>query len=167
MQLIGFILLKRQVRCMPDGRQVLCWYMLWRQVGSMSQVTEFYLDSPHSDSCHWVRATPPELLLFFMTTKQGFYFWQPTNKAWLCEGSWTCRKRSKTVDPRLLLPQSPGFQCTLPGSLFHKDSSPHHVASPQTSFCVVIRSSFRPIAAPYLFFLPVVWHGPKSNPILV
>ena len=58
-------------------------------------------------------------------------------------------------------PRAAGFQCTSPGSSFNKDSSPRHVASPQTSSCVVIRGCFPPIAAPGYLFMPVVWHGPK------
>ena len=59
----------------------------------------------------------------------------------------------------LLLPQFAGFQCTSHGSLLNRDSSPRHVAFPQTSSCVVIKGCFPPIAAPGYFFLPVVRHG--------
>ena len=40
------------------------------------------------------------------------------------------------------------IQCTSPRSWLNKDSLPHHATSPQMSSCVVIRGSFRPIAAP-------------------
>ena len=79
----------------------------------------------------------------------------------LCGGSCTCMEGSNNVGPGLFLPQSAGFQCTSHCSSFDRDSSPRHVAFPQTSSCVVIRGCFPPIAAPGYFFLPVVWHGPK------
>ena len=63
----------------------------------------------------------------------------------------------------MLFLDSTGFQCTSPGSSKYQDSRPPHVASPQTSCCVVIRGSFRPIGDPSLFFLPAVWHAPECS----
>ena len=132
------------LRWMPHDRPVLWHRRLWRSVVNYSQVTEFSAESPHERTRPIRKARPPKPLLM----ERPAYFdptgrWHVQNltvSAHLCmlQFQVSC---FKSVGPWLLLPQSMGFQCTSPDSSWNKDSSPCHIASPQTSSCVVIRGS--------------------------